>query len=158
MTISAKAQKLLAAQRTAANFPYLIRITHPGYYDMLYANSSENIVYSGGIYNAASFSIQPPDQDGSKIGSAALTISAVDQVWIQKIRETQIPAQLQFIAAVVYDENGIAGIEPLEENSFTLRAAKWNETSITWDLSFDERQGYIVTSVKCTPQNVPGCA
>ena len=151
-------QKMLAAQRTAARFPYLVKITHPDYSDMLYANSSENIVYQGDIYNAVSFSIQPPDMDGPQIGAAALTISAVDQVWIEKIRSTQIPAQLQFIAVIVYDGFGIAGIEQLEENNFTLRAAKWDEKSITWDLSFDERQSYIITSIKCTPQIAPGCA
>jgi len=159
---SARVQKIIASQRVAAEFPYLIKIHHPDihspdYYEMFFANSSENITYKDDIYIAASFSIQPPDQDGSKIGDATLTISAIDQFWIEKIRETQTPARLQFIAAIVMDD-GNTGIEPLEENSFTLRAASWNELSISWDLSFDERMGYIITSVKCTPLAVPGCA
>ena len=61
------------------------------------------------------------------------------------------------MAIIVYDE-GSSGIEALEENSFTLRAASWDETSISWEMSFDERLGIIITSVKCTPFIAPGCA
>ena len=154
---SAKAQKLLAAQRKP-EFPYLIKISHLEYGNMYFANSSYAINYNGNIYNAASFSIQPPDVQGAKIGNAALTISAIDQFWIEKIRQTQIPAQLQFIAAIEYDESGVMGIEALEENGFILRAANWNEISISWEMSFDERMNYIITSTKCTPMTVPGCA
>ena len=159
MKISARVQKILASRQTTAKFPFLIKISHPDFNDMFYINSSDNFLFQGNIYNASSFAIEPPDQDGAKVGNASLTISAVDQAWIQRIREIQKPAQLQFTAVIIYDEYGeIAGIEPLEENIFTCRAAKWNEISITWDLSFDERMGCIITSVKCTPINVPGCA
>jgi len=155
---SPKVQKILAAQRTAAKFPCLIKISHPEYGDMYFANSSESILYNGDIYNAASFSVQPPSVEGAKIGNATLTISAIDQFWIEIIRVTQIPAELRFIAAIVYDESGVMGIEALEENSFTLRAANWNEISISWEMSFDERMNFIITSIKCTPMTVPGCA
>jgi hypothetical protein len=151
-------QKILSRHESLAKFPYLIKITHPEYADMLYANSTENILFRGDIYNSATFSLQPPDLDGPRVGAASLTISAIDQVWIEKIRMTQVPAQLQFIAVIDYDDTGIAGIEAVDENSFTLRAAKWDEKSITWDLIFDERQAYIITSIKCTPQVAPGCA
>jgi len=156
MIVSPKTQKRLAAQRTAA-FPYLIQITQSGS-DMFFVNSSDNLLFKGKIYNSASFSIDPPNVEGAKVSNATLTISAIDQYWTQKIRETEIPAKLKFIAVIVYDEQGIEGIEELEENSFTLRAARWDEIAISWDMSFDERQAYIITSVKCTPQVAPGCA
>jgi hypothetical protein len=114
------------------------------------------MAYNGKIYNASTFSLQPPDRDGSKIGDATITISAIDQVWIEKIRSTQLPAKLRFVAAIVYEEGSIAGIEPIEENSFTLRAANWNEISIQWSLIFDENMANIITSVKCTPTITPG--
>jgi hypothetical protein len=155
---SPKVQKLLAAQRTAARFPSLIKISHPEYADMYFANSSKSVSYNGNIYNAASFSIQSPDVEGAKIGNATLTISAIDQFWIERIRRTQTPAQLQFIATIEYDEAGALQIEALEQNSFILRVANWNEISISWEMSFDERMNYIITSIKCTPLTVPGCA
>jgi hypothetical protein len=157
MPVSPFSKRQITQQRTEASFPCLIEITHPEYPDMLYANASENITYGGKIYNAAAFSIQPPDRDGSKIGDAALAISAVDQVWPEKIRSTQKPAKLRFIAVIVYQEGSIAGIEPLEENSFTLREANWDEMSVSWSMSFDERMAIIITSVKCNAQIAPGC-
>jgi hypothetical protein len=161
MKPSPKAQKLLASQRTQAKFPYLIKIDHDDDPDfpMYFANSSESITYGGNIYNAASFSIQPPDRDGAKIGDATLTISAIDQFWIQKIRENQKPAKLTFVAVIVYDgDNGIEGIERLEENSFTLRAASFNELAITWTMVFDENMAIIVPADTCNAMTTPGCA
>lgn len=156
---SARVQKILASQRLNAKFPYLIKISHQSFGDMFYANSSDNIVFNSNIYNAANFTLDPPDIDGSKIGNATVTISAIDQLWIERIRMIQTPAELRLMAVIIYDEfGGYAGIESLEENSFTLRLANWNEISISWDLSFDERMGYIITSVKCTPQSAPGCS
>jgi hypothetical protein len=155
---NARAQLEIASQRTAARFPYLIKITHPDYPDMFFANSSQDITYKSDIYNAATFSVQPPDRDGSKIGDATLTMSAIDQVWIEKIRGTQKPAKLQFIAVIVYDQGSTIGIEPLEENSFTLRAASWNELAITWNMVFDEVQSILIPSDLCNAQTAPGCS
>jgi hypothetical protein len=136
----------------------LIEITPNGDPPLYYTDASENITYDGKVYTAAAFTIQPPDKDGSKIGDATLTISAIDQVWIEKIRETQIPAKLRIIAAIVYKEGSFAGIEPLEENSFTLRAANWNDISISWSMHFDENMAIIVPAEKCNAQICPGIA
>jgi hypothetical protein len=157
MPVSPFSKRQITQQRTAASFPCLIEITHGDDPEMCYTNASENISYEGKVYNAAAFSIQPPDRDGSKIGDAVLTMSAVDQVWPEKIRGTRIPAKLRFIAAIVYQEGSIAGIEPLEENSFTLREADWDEISVSWSMRFDERMAVIITSVKCGAQTTPGC-
>jgi hypothetical protein len=157
MPISDFSKRLLTRQRTAASFPCLIEVTHPNYpAGLFYTNASEDIEYGDKTYHAAAFSVQPPERDGSKIGDATLTMSAVNQAWIEKIRETQIPAKLKFIAAIVYKEGTIAGLEPLEENSFTLRAASWNEISITWSMHFDENMAIVVPAEKCTAQTTPG--
>jgi len=158
MKLSAKVQKLLASQRKLAQFPYLIKITHDNFPPMYFANSSEEIVYNRDIYHAASFSIQPPDRDGSKIGDATLTISAIDQFWIQKIRENQKPAKLHFIAVIVYDDAGIEDIEAMEEITFTLRSASFNELSVTWTMVFDEHMAINVPADTCNAMTTPGCA
>ena len=152
--------RLVSQQRTTARFPYLVKITHPDFAPMLYANAQMDIKYGGEVYNAASFSIQPPDRDGSKIGDATLTISAVDQVWPEKIRSTQKSAKIQFIAVIIYDSDGssVAGIEALEENSFTLRGASWNEIAVTWQMAFDENMEIIIPADKCNAMTCPGCA
>jgi len=156
--VKTKIQKLLASQNMPAKLPCLIKITHEVYGIMFFANSDEDVKYNGDNYWASCFEVQPPAIEGGNIGNATLTISAVDQEWIQKIRKTQIPAQLEFVAAIEYDDEGVLSVEPLEDNNFTLRTANWTEISISWEMSFDERQSYILTSIKCTPQVTPGCA
>jgi hypothetical protein len=158
-----KAEQLIARQETYAKFPFLIKVTHPLFDSPLYyANSNTNIVYDDGTgeqtYEAAYFSIDPPDKDGSKIGDAQLTISAVDQFWIEKIRSTQIAAKITFIAAIQYDDGTISGVEPIEEMEFTLRVVNWNENVITWAMVFDERQRILVPCDKVTALKCPGAA
>ena len=161
MKLPAKVQKLLARQRKIARFPYLIRIDHEEdpVFPLYFVNADEPITYDGNIYNAASFSIEPPSRDGDKIGDATLTISAIDQFWVQKIRAVQKPAKLLFMAVIVYDENnGVEGVEPMEEMSFTLRVARFNEISVTWSMIFDERMAILVPADICNAMNTPGCA
>jgi len=157
MLLSAKSQKELASQRTLSKFPYLIKISCHGYIDMYFANSSKDIEFNNITYKASTFSIQPPARDGSKIGNATLTISAIDQYWIHRIREIKTPAELRFIAVIVHD-GGNESVELLEDNIFTLRAAQWNEISITWEMVFDENMAIIVPADKCNAMTTPGCA
>jgi len=152
--LSAKNQKEIASQRTIADFPYLIKISHPDYIDMYFANSSKDVIHKGITYEASTFTIQLPDRDGAKIGNATLTISAIDQFWIERIRTIQKPAALQFIAVIVNDGQ----VEELENNSFTLRASNWNEISITWEMIFDENMAIVVPADKCNAMTTPGCA
>jgi len=161
MKLSAKVQRLLAMQRKIARFPYLIRIDHEDdpVFPLYFANSDETITFEGNIYNPANFTIDPPSRDGDKIGDATLTLSAIDQFWIQKIRSTQKPAKLLFLAVIVYNENNeIESVEPMEEISFTLRVARFNEISITWSMVFDERMAILVPADTCNAMNTPGCA
>jgi hypothetical protein len=152
------AQREIARRTTQAKFPYLIEITDVEGGPFHYANSDQDIDYDNQTYLSAVFSIKPPDRDGSKIGDAQLTISAVDQQWIQKIRSTQKPAKLHFIAAIVYKEDGTLHTEKLDENSFTLRMASWNEIAITWNMVFDENMAILLPAEDCTVLTCPGCA
>jgi hypothetical protein len=160
--LSPKVQKLLASQRKIAKFPFLIKILHDTdiSFPMYFVNAPENVTYQGNIYNAASFTIEPPDRDGAKIGDATLTLSAIDQFWIQKIRENQKPARLEFVAVIIYDDekNGIEGIEAMENMSFTLRAASFNEIAVTWTMVFDENMAINVPADTCNAMTTPGCA
>jgi hypothetical protein len=153
-----KAEQLIARQETYAKFPFLIETAHPVLGAFYYANSDEDIVYGGEEYKAAYFTIDPPDRDGSKIGDGQLTISAVDQVWIERIRSTQIAAKIKFIATIVYDNGGVRGIEPIEAMEFTLRVVNWNEEAITWAMVFDENMAIIVPCDKVTALKCPGVA
>jgi hypothetical protein len=154
-----KAEQLIARRETYAKFPLLIKVTHPIFLEPLYfANSDDDITYDGSVYKAAYFTIDPPDKDGSKIGDGQLTISAVDQFWIEKIRNTQTAAKIKFMAMIVYNDGAVSGVEPMEEMNFTLRTVSWNEVTITWAMVFDENMAIIVPCDKATALKSPGVA
>jgi hypothetical protein len=152
------AQREIARRNTQAKFPVLIKIEHEELGDFYYANSDQDIIYDGNTYYASVFSLEPPDKDGDKVGNARITISAIDQIWIQRIRSTQKPARLYFIAAILYDKNGNIQVEKLEENSFILRSASWNEIAISWEMVFDENMTILLPAEDCTVLTCPGCA
>jgi hypothetical protein len=160
--MSGRLEQQLARRETQAKFPFLIKVGYStggeAWEDLYYANSDSDIDYEGNTYLASVFQIDPPDKDGSKIGDAQITISAIDQLWIHRIRGTQIPARITFMAAIVYDDSGQADIEEIERMRFTLRGAQWNELSIAWTMSFDENMKINVPPDKCTAQKVPGLA
>jgi hypothetical protein len=159
--MTGRAGQLISRQETYAKFPYLIKVTHPDLGTLRYANSDSDIIYPGDgeTYKAAYFTIDPPDRDGSGIGDGQLSISAVDQAWIERIRGAQAAAKIRFIAAIAYDDGGgVSGVEPIEETDFTLRAASWNEETITWAMVFDENMGITVPCDKATALKCPGVA
>jgi hypothetical protein len=153
-----KAKQLIARLETYAQFPFLIKIIHPVLGTFFRANLEEDIVYNDDRYEAAYFTIDPPDKDGGKIGDGQLTMSAVDQLWIERIRSTQIAAKIKFIASIVYDDGVVSGIEPIEEMDFTLRVVNWNEDTITWTMVFDSTMSIIVPCDKATASKCPGAA
>jgi hypothetical protein len=89
-----------------------------------------------------------------------LTLSTVDQFWIEKIRKNQKPAKINFVAVIVFDDAqiGVESIEPLEEMSFTLRAASYNEIAVTWTMVFDENMAINVPADTCNAMTTPGCS
>lgn len=148
----------LARRNTQAKFPLLIKIEHEALGNFYYANSDQDIQYDGQTYTGSVFSLAPPNKDMDKVSSGSLTISTIDQQWIEKIRSTQIPAKLYFMASIVYDTNGTIQIEKLGEDSFTLRAANWNEIAISFDMIFDENMTILLPAEDCDPFTCPGCA
>jgi hypothetical protein len=161
-TMTQYARQQMVRSQTHAQFPYLIKIIR--YIDEInteyfrYVNSDEDLVYEGETYTGSTFVLDPPDKEGSKIGNAQITISAVDQFWIEKIRTTQIPPRIIFVAGIVYNNGVISGIEKIEQFEFTLRNAQWNEHLISWVMSFDENMQIRVPCDRATSQKVPGAA
>jgi hypothetical protein len=152
------AQREIARRNTQAKFPILIKIEHEELGNFYYANSDQNILYENQTYLASVFSLKPPDRDGDEVGNAQITISATDQTWIQRIRSVQKPATLHFMAVIQYDNSGNIQLEKLEENSFVLRMASWNETTISWDMIFDENMSILLPAEDCTALTCPGAS
>lgn len=156
--LSNKAKKEILRTSTTSFFPYLLEIYHPNYGTFRYANTSgiEGVTFEGNFYQSASFDIQPPEHTNTGVSNASLTLSAIDQEWIIKIRETHTKATAKLIEAIcIIGENGIE-VESAESISFSLTQVQWNDLQITWTLVFDDSMDISVPIDVATQATVPG--
>ena len=145
---------------TYAKFPYLIEITHELYGTFRYANCDEDVVYAGETYSAGYFLIDPPERKDNSIGDAKLTISAIDQEWIAKVRslpQDQARATIKFMAVIQYDDDmNVEYVEPIDILEFSLTRASWdNNFLLSWDMTFDSGMAILIPCDRVTSQKVP---
>ena len=133
-------QNLLVQNDVPASFPFLIEIWKPSDPTNIerYVNASEDKEFEEHTFTASSFSIQPPQKTESGVKDAQITISTIDQEWIVKVRTTQERYKCRFVAVVDYDDDGTETIEALDDITFTLTNATWQETTMQFTMKFDE--------------------
>lgn len=133
-------QNLLVQNDVPASFPYLIEVWLPSDPTNIerYVNASEDKVFEGHTFTASYFSVQPPEKTETGIKDATITISTVDQTWIEKVRSTQERYKIRFVAVVDYDDDGTEEIVSLDDITFNLINATWQETTIQFTMKFDE--------------------
>lgn len=120
-----------------AKFPYLIDIKYNGH-NYYFVNADTNVTFNGHTYLASWFNLTPSEKNQNGFSDARITISSVDGVWIQRIRESNEKAKVTFTATIQYLDDGSFVVEPIESMEFVLQNAKWNRTTIEWTLKFDE--------------------
>ena len=133
-------QNLLVQNDIPASFPFLIEIWKPSDPTTIerYVNASEDKTFENHTFTASYFTIQPPEKTESGVKDANITISTVDQTWIEKVRTTQERYKIRFVAVIDYDDDGTEEIEALEDITFTLTNATWQEQTIQFTMKFDE--------------------
>lgn len=154
--LSGFSRQQIVRMETRAMFPFLIEVTDPAGEQYLYANSDEDIVFDGRTYTASCFKVTPPEKTQDGIKDALLTISAVDQVWIAKIRSFSERSSVRFVAAIVYEDGGTKYAEAIEDITFTLTKATWTDTAIRWTMTFDEKMNVNFPATKLDSQTCPG--
>lgn len=149
----------LVRMETQASFPFFIKI----HYDdgngneivENYVNCDEQKVFDGETYQPAYFIVKPPSRSNSTVTDGQLTLSTVDQSWIVKVRNAQKRMKCEVVGAMIYDTQGGYTIESIEESSFTMVRASWNEETMSFALMFDDRMNLqvpmdIATTIKVT--------
>ena len=133
-------QNLLVQNDIPASFPFLIEIWKPSEPNNIerYVNATEDKVFENHTFTASSFTVQPPEKTESGVKDAQITISTIDQTWIEKVRTTQERYKCRFVAVIDYDNNGTETIEPIDDITFTLTNATWQETTMQFTMKFDE--------------------
>lgn len=132
-------QNLLVQNDVPASFPFLIEIWKPSDPSNIerYVNASEDKEFEEHVFTASSFSIQPPEKTESGVKDATISISTIDQTWIEKVRTTQERYKIRFVAVIDYEDEEEV-IEPLDDIIFTLTNATWAETTLQFTMKFDE--------------------
>ena len=146
-------KELLKTEKTAS-FPFLIHIHNDDLGDFYYCNYHNDIEYGGKTYKSRYFEINPPEKTQERIGNATLSFSVANTEWVEKIRETQKRSTIEFVGAVIYDDNTV---EPIEDNKFTLTSAQWNESMLTWEMVFDENMDILIPCDVMNSLNCAGC-
>lgn len=151
--ISPLAKKEILRMQTQAKFPFLIKIVHEDLGTFRYVNSDDSVVYENETYEPAFFSIRRGARSEGTIQNAELTLSAIDQEWIVKIRTTQKRAKIYFVAAIIHGTPDV--VEPIEIEEYTLQTASWNDLQITWEMIFDENMDVLIPSDIATSSKNP---
>lgn len=145
-------QSMLVQNTVPASFPFLIEIWKPSDPTNIerFVNASEDKQFTETVmvegiptevthtFTASYFVVQPPERTESGIKDATITFSTIDQSWIERVRTTQERYRVRFVAVIDYEDNGEEVIEPLDDFTFYLTNATWQETTIQFSMKFDE--------------------
>ena len=133
-------KSMLVRNDIPASFPFLIEVWKPSEPTEIerYVNASEDKEYENHTFTASSFKVQPPERNESGVKDATITISTIDQSWIEKVRTSNERYKIRFLAVIDYDDDGTETIEPLDDIVFTLTNASWQETTIQFTMKFDD--------------------
>lgn len=148
-----KAQQEILRMETQAMFPYLIEVT-VGNEVLRYVNADEDVTFEGSKFTASYFKLSPPERTQTGIKDASITISAIDGEWIARIRQVQTRSTIRFIAVIMY-ENGTQVVEPIDDITFKLTNASWNDTTIQWTMKFDDLLDVNMPCVKFSEDVCP---
>lgn len=153
-------KNLLVQTDIPASFPFLIEVWAESDTQKTnverYVNASEDkqfteTVLINGVpttvtntFTASYFKVQPPEKSESGVKDATISFSTVDQTWIEKVRSATERFKVRFIAVIDYDENGSEVIEPIDDITFTLTNATWQETVLQFTMMFDNAMSIIM--------------
>lgn len=152
------AKLLMEKMEIQAKFPYLIEVTYNknnGTSEILrFANTDEDVTFEGHTFTAGFFRLTLPERTTSGFTDASITISAVDQTWVERIRTSNKRSTIRFIAVIEHYENGTT-IEPIEDMEFVLTNANITETTIQWTMKFDDLFDIKVPYDECNDRVCP---
>lgn len=146
--IESVALKELFEQDTSGNIPILLDIEHDeirwGENDLeqedkhlRIINNTLPVKYDNKRYLPSYFSFEAPQEDGQKVGSASITISAIDQRIIEIIRSISSKPKATVIAAFNQVAENKIVFSKLYNYTFEMSNCTWDGISAKWNLTFD---------------------
>ncbi len=74
------------------------------------------------------------------------------------VRSTNSRMQVRFIACMVYVANDDTVIEPLDDISFTLTDAQWDESTIEFGMMLDDKMSVLIPCDVASTRTMPAIA
>ena len=120
------------------------------------------VVYKSKTYLPCAFTYNPPELDGKKVGTASISISALDSRVKKMLRTISLPSEATVVSmfAKVERENGnmIYKYTELYSRPFRMNTAGSNKTTATFNLTFGKNFSQNVPFDLATQDRVPGTA
>lgn len=146
----------LLAEKTDGSFPVLIDIQHD---DIVWAentnsytgdqenghlrliNANYSVMYKGDNseahrYLPCAFTFTLPEENGKKVGTTSIQISAIDKRIIEVIRSVSTKPKAVIEAFFVRNDNSIT-FSKLYKYQFEMDSVSWDGVSAKWNLVFD---------------------
>ena len=142
-TFTNAGKREVLVQKTQASFPYLIKV-YVGNEVYRYANYRENITYKGEVYTASFFQIQPPSKSVEHKTNTTIKFTNMDNFWTELVRTHSNDMTLEFVATIVYENNSIDYLDPIDYYKFKLGDANWSESTCQFDLVIDDKGDVLV--------------
>ena len=120
------------------------------------------VVYKSKTYMPCNFDYTPPELDGKKVGSASLSISALDSRVKKLLRTIKLPSEVTVVSMFTKvskdDSTGQFIYKFVELNSkpFTMSSAGSNKTTATFNLTFSKDMTRAIPFDVATVDRTPG--
>lgn len=117
---------------------------------------SNNVKYKGKRYLACKFEFKPPEQDGTKVGSASITLSALDTRVTQMLRMIDLVCEVDVVTAFAKNGSQYKFI-PLDEYKMQMKSSTYSRTTANLVLSPDDVWSLNVPRDVATKDRFPSC-
>lgn len=137
----------LLSRDTGGSIPILVDIEHSdivwndgssdqedGHLRLINANYT--VKYDGHTYRPSVFTFTLPSEDGKKVGSTTITISAIDQRVIEVIRSVETKPTATIVAFFSKEDSTIT-FSKIYNYVFEMDSVSWDGVSAKWSLVFD---------------------
>lgn len=138
----------LWAQNTDGHLPILLEIYNPDIkwdgedglkdleQDNMYLrviNDSNSVMYKGKRYIPCSFSFKAPQEDGTKVGGANITISGIDSRVQQLLGHIRVVSDVTVVSAFVKNNETKYYFREISHWKFGMETASANRTTVTFN-------------------------
>lgn len=119
------------------------------------------VVYQGKTYLPCSFEYVPPESDGSKIGNASVSITALDHRVRELLRKIRTTSEFSIVAMFVKinkdpnEKKFVYKYKEIKSAKFKMSVANLNTTTATFNLAFDRALSQSIPYDTATSERVP---